>query len=124
MHIGLHHHRQQGPVDAAARLQQRREERALAQLGDPQFHVTGLGRQQPGSSSVAVGGAGVSRLVAVGADVLGGLGVDQRLQHQPECLTDDIQATTDAQRRQQVGHGRLVKGHRGELLVCTLAGTH
>jgi hypothetical protein len=33
MHVGLHHHRQQRPVDAAARLQQRREERARAQLG-------------------------------------------------------------------------------------------
>jgi hypothetical protein len=43
-----------------------------------------------------VGGAGVSPLVAAGADVLGGLGVDQRLQHQPECLTDDIQATASA----------------------------
>jgi hypothetical protein len=32
MHIGLHDHRQQGPVDAAARLQQRREERPFPQL--------------------------------------------------------------------------------------------
>ena len=33
VHIGLYHHRQQGPVDPAARFQQRREERPLARLG-------------------------------------------------------------------------------------------
>jgi hypothetical protein len=32
VHVGLHHHRQQGPVGAAAGLQQRREERPLPQL--------------------------------------------------------------------------------------------
>jgi hypothetical protein len=50
VHIGLHHHRQQRPVDATAWLQQRREERALAQLGDPKFDITCLG----GSSRVRV----------------------------------------------------------------------
>ena len=32
VHVGLHHHREQRPVDAPAPLQQRREERALPQL--------------------------------------------------------------------------------------------
>ena len=34
-------------VDPAARLEDRREERPLAQLRDPQLDVTGLGGQQP-----------------------------------------------------------------------------
>jgi hypothetical protein len=72
MHVGLHDDGQQGPVDAAARLQQRREERALPQLGDAQLHITGLGRQQPRAGAVAMGGAGVGALIPASADVLGG----------------------------------------------------
>jgi dihydrofolate reductase len=34
VHIGLHHHREQSPIDPARPLQQRREERALTQLRD------------------------------------------------------------------------------------------
>jgi hypothetical protein len=52
----LHHHRQQGPVDAAARLQQRWKERSLAQLGDLELDITGLGRQQPHAAAMAMGG--------------------------------------------------------------------
>jgi hypothetical protein len=35
-------------------------------------------------------------LIGLGADVLGGLGVDQRLQHQREAFADDIQAAAGA----------------------------
>ena len=45
--VGLHHHREQGPVDAPAPFQDRREEAALAQLRDLQLNVAGLGGQQP-----------------------------------------------------------------------------
>ena len=44
--VGLHHHRVQRLVDPPARLEDRREERALAQLGDAQLDIAGLGRQQ------------------------------------------------------------------------------
>ena len=37
MHVRLHHHREQSLVDTAAPLQQRREERPLPQLRDPQI---------------------------------------------------------------------------------------
>ena len=40
--VGLHDHRPQGPVDAPARLEQGREEAALAQLGDPQLESPAL----------------------------------------------------------------------------------
>jgi hypothetical protein len=116
MHISLHHHRQQGPVDAAARLQQRREERPLAQLGDPQLHVAGLGRQQPGPGAVAVGRAAGRSLIAVSADLLGGLSLDQGLPHQRERLADDVQVAAGAQCIQQLRQGRLAEGHRGGLL--------
>jgi hypothetical protein len=79
------------PVDAPAGLQQRREERALPQLGDLELHIAGLGRQQPGASPVAVGRGGLGALIGLGADVLSGLGVDQGLQHQRHALANDIQ---------------------------------
>ena len=116
MHIGLHHHRQQGPVDAAARLQQCREERPLAQLGDAQLDIAGLGRQQPRAGAVTVRGALLASLIGAGADVLGGLGVDQRLEHQGEPFADDVQVAASAQCIKQLGQGRLAEGHRGELL--------
>jgi hypothetical protein len=97
VHIGLHHHCQQGPVDAPAWLQQRREERALPQLGDLEVHVAGLGRQQPGAEPVAVGDAGVSALIGPGADLLGSFSVDQGLQHQRQCLTDEVEVAAGAQ---------------------------
>jgi hypothetical protein len=122
VHIGLHDHRQQGPVDAPARLQQHREERAFPELGNVQLDIAGLGRQQPGSGAVAVRRPAGAALVAVGADLLGGLGIDQCLQNQPKRFADDVQATASAQRCKQVGHGRLVKGHRGELLGVNLGG--
>jgi hypothetical protein len=79
VHVGLHDDRQQGPVDTAAWLQQRREERPLPQLGDAQLHVTGLGRQQPHAGAVAMRGALLGPLIGSSTDVLGGLGIDQRL---------------------------------------------
>ena len=96
MHIGLHHHRQQRPVDAAAGLQQGREERAFAQRGNAQLDVAGLGRQQPGPGAVAVSGAAGGALVAVGADALGGLSVNQRLQHKGKTLADEVEVTAGA----------------------------
>jgi hypothetical protein len=59
MHEGLHDHRPQGPVDAPPGFEERREEAAVAELGDGQLHVAGLGRQQPGPAAVAVSGAGI-----------------------------------------------------------------
>jgi len=66
-----------------------------------------------------VGGALLGPLIRAGADVLGGLGVDQRPQHQREPLADDIQVTTGTQCIQQLRQGRLtdrtyaVAGRRG-----------
>ncbi len=113
MDEGLHDHRPQGPVDAAAGPEQGREEAALAELADGQLHVTGLGRQHPGAAAVAMGGTGVAALVAGGTDLLGGLQVDEGLQHELHGLSHEVEVSAGAQRVEEVGQCRLVKGHRG-----------
>jgi hypothetical protein len=57
VHTDLHHHREQGTVDPSATLQDRRDNAALAQLGDLQLDIVGLGRQQPIALTVALRGA-------------------------------------------------------------------
>jgi hypothetical protein len=110
--VGLHHHRVQGLVDASTRFQDRREERPLAELGDAQLDVTGLGRHQMGSGAVAVGGAGLGALIAASADVLGRFHLDELLHHEANCVTDQIDTLTGAERIQQLGQDRLSQGHR------------
>jgi hypothetical protein len=70
-----------------------------------------------------VSGALLGPLVRPSADVLGGLGVDQCLQHQGERLADEVEVTAGAQCIKQVGQGRLAQGHRGELLGVNLGRT-
>ena len=113
VHEGLHDHRPQSPVDAPAGLQQGREEAAVAQLGDGQLDVAGLGRQQPHPVAVALVGAGVGALVAGGADHLGGLQVDEGLEHELHRLAHEVQVAARAEGVEKFGQGRLVEGHRG-----------
>jgi hypothetical protein len=87
-----------------------------SELGDLELDVAGLGGQQPGAAAVAVGGPGGGAFVAAGADLLGGFGLNQRLEHQREGFTNHVQVAAGAQCIQQLGQGRLVEGHRGDLL--------
>jgi hypothetical protein len=64
-----------------------------------------------------MGGACVGALVPASADVLGGLGVDQGLQHQGQALADDVQVTASTQRIQQISNGRLVQAIVANSLV-------
>jgi hypothetical protein len=57
--VGLHHHREQRLVDAAAPFQQRREERAGTQLRDPQLQIPGRRGQRAGAVPVALGGPSI-----------------------------------------------------------------
>ena len=116
MHERLHDHRPQRPVDAAAGLEQGRKEAAVAELGDGQLDVTGLGRQQPGAAAVAMGGAGLVALVVGGADHLRRLQVNEGLQHELHRLPHEVEVSAGAQGVEKVGQGRLVEGHRGVLL--------
>jgi hypothetical protein len=76
--VGLHHNREQRLVDAAAPLQQRREERAGAQLRDPQLQIPDRHGQGARAVSVALRRAGLGALMGCGADHRGQLGFDQR----------------------------------------------
>ena len=62
-------------------------------------------------------GAVVVPLVAAGADLLGRLQVDQRLQHELHGFTHDVEVSAGAERVEEFGKGRLVEGDRGLLLV-------
>jgi hypothetical protein len=105
--VGLHHHRVERLVDPAARLQNRREEAAFAELGDAQLDIAGLGRQQAWAVTVAFGHTIVGTLITASADVLDRLGLDHLLQHQLHGIADQVHAVTGAERVQQIGHGRL-----------------
>ncbi len=124
VHVGLHHHRVQGLIDPPARLEDRREERALAQLRDSQFHVTGLRGQHPRSGTVAIGHPSVAAFITGSADPFSGFELDEFLQHQTDGITDQVDAITSAERVEQLGQGRLWQGHRRDLLRCVLGGTH
>jgi hypothetical protein len=112
VNVGLHHDRVERLVDATPRLEDDGEERPLAELGDPQLDVAGLGRQHPLAGAVAVGDAGVGPLVAAGADPFGGFGLDELLHDHPDRLADQVDTISGAERLEQLGHGRLGQGHR------------
>lgn len=61
-------------------------------------------------------GAGVGAFVWAGADHLGGLDVDQRLQHHLHAATDHVDVATGAHCVQQLGQVKLFMGHRCGLL--------
>ena len=105
-HVRLDHHREQRPVDATSPLKDRGEEAAPPQLADPQLHVAGLGRQQPGRGAVALVRARVRPLVALGADHLGGLRFDERLEHHPDAASTHIAVAACADGLQQLGRVR------------------
>ena len=84
----------------------------VAQLGDCQLHVTGLGGEQPGPAAVAMGGAGGAALEAAGTDHLISFQLDEGLQHELHRLPQEVQVTARAQGVEQLGQSRLVEGHR------------
>jgi hypothetical protein len=98
--VGLHHHRVHRLVDPPARLQDAREEAALAQLGDAQLDVTGLDRQQPRPGTVAFGHPAIGALIPSGTDLLGRFGLDQLFQHQLHRVTDHIGGYAGTERLQ------------------------
>ena len=69
-----------------------------------------------GAGAVALGGSGVVLLVHAGADVLGGLGIDERLEDRVEQGAHELAVIGGAHRFGQLEQGRLVQGHRVVLL--------
>src|SRR3989442_155195 len=63
-------------------------------------------------AAIAVGRALVAPLVASGANRLGGLELDELLEHERHRLAQDVLAAAGADRVEQLGQGRLWQGHR------------
>lgn len=112
MDVGLHHDRIQSLVDPAAWLEDDREERAFAQLGDAQLDVASLGGQRPRTAAVAFADAVLGAFVGSGADPFGCFDLDQLLQCNTHGFADQIDAVTRAERVEELGKGRLWQGHR------------
>ena len=102
----------------------RGEEAAPAQLGDGQLDVAGLGGEHPGTVPVALVGALIGPLIALGTDERGQLGLDQLLADQADGFSDQVEPFARLEGSEQLGQDRLVKGHRCVLLWCVRTGTH
>ncbi len=92
--VGLHDDRPQCPVDAPAGFEQGWEEGALAELGDAQLDIAGLGRQQACATAVAMGRALLAALVAASADGLAGFELDELLEDEAHGLAQRVGTVT------------------------------
>jgi hypothetical protein len=112
VHVSLHDHGEQGPVDAPPALQQARVEAAGAQLGDGQLDVAGRGGQQPDAVAVALGDAGLGALVGLGADGRAGLGLDELLEDPLQALAHPVGQLAAFERVEELGQVMIGEGHR------------
>jgi hypothetical protein len=112
VHVGLHHHREQRLVDPAAAFQQRREERSLSQLRDPQLELARRGGQGSRSGSVALRHAIRGAFERSSADERRRLRVNQLLVERFGRDPDPVADIGEFQFPEQLEEGRLVKSHR------------
>ena len=68
----------------------------MAQLGDLELQVAGLGGQEALAGAVSVGHALGAALIAAGADRLGRLQLDQGLQHQLHARAQHVEVAARA----------------------------
>jgi len=111
MNIGFHDHREQRTVDPPAALEDGREEASLAELGDLELQVAGLGRQQPIPGPVALRGPGARALEAFGAYPGGRLGIDEGLEHELDAPAHDVDLAAGADRIEQFVQVSIGDGH-------------
>ena len=90
LHIALHDHRGQGPLGPPARLQQRREVAAGAQLGDRQLDRPDPGVPVPWPIPIAVGHPLGAALAVLGADLGRHLDLHQRLGKGAHALAQEV----------------------------------
>ena len=124
VHVGLHHHREQGLLDPTAPLQQGREERPHTQLPDLQPEVPGRGRQPAGTGAVAKGGAVVGALEWGSADERGRFRIDQRLVESFGRVPDSVGDIGEFQLAKEVEQASLVLSHRVVSFVRSSVGSH
>lgn len=108
MDVSLHHHREQGLIDPAAALQQRREERPRPQLRDPQIQIPGRGRQRPRTGAVADRDTTLRAFIRGRADERGRLRVDQLLIELLRREPDPVADIGGLQFPEELEEGRLV----------------
>jgi len=127
----LHDDGVEGLVDAAAGLEDGREEAPSAQFGDSQIHVVRLGGEHSRAVPVALVGTVIAALIAPGADQRGQLGLDQLLADQADRFSDQIESLARFEGSEQFGQehtedhaaGPLVGGPSDSLQNPPLWGT-
>ena len=112
MNVGLHHDREQGLIDPAAPLQQRREERPLPQLRNPQLQLTRGGRKSARTGPVALRDTIRSAFERGGTDERGRFRIDQLLIERLGRNPDSVGDIGEFKFPEQLEEGRLVKSHR------------
>ena len=122
MHIGLDHDGVEGLIDPTATLQDRGEEAALADLRDLEGEIPGLRGDLPGSGSVPPGRPRQAPLMRLGADVVGGLLIDQGLVEEGHHLAHQIEIGALVDSIRERGQVKLLMGHRSISLSCLLKG--
>jgi hypothetical protein len=90
--VGFHDHRVEGLVDAPPALQQAGEEAPGPQFRDRKLEAAGLRGHRFLPVTVAPGGAGAGVFAPLGADLCGGLGLDQFLQQPLGDLADEFKS--------------------------------
>lgn len=90
MDVGLHDHRVEGLVDAPPALEQAGEEASGPQFRDRELEVAGLRGHGLLPVAVASGRAGAGVFAPLGADLCGGLRLDQFLQQPLGDLPDEF----------------------------------
>lgn len=88
--VCLHDDRVEGLVDAPPALEEAGEEASGPQFGDGEFQVAGLRGHRLLPVAVAPGRAGLGVFAPLGADLCGGLGLDQFLQQSLGDLADEF----------------------------------
>ena len=112
----------EGLIDPTATLQDRGEEAALADLRDLEGEIPGLRGDLPGSGSIPPGRPRQAPLMRLGADVVGGLGIDQGLVEEGHHLAHQIEIGALMNSIRERGQVKLLMGHRSISLSCLLKG--
>lgn len=106
MQVGLHHDREQRLTRPSPALQQRREERSVAQFWICSSRSPAVLGQGAGAVPVALGGAALRALVQGGAARLGQLGLEKRSLDRLLILTDMITNIGDLSVHQELRAGQ------------------
>jgi hypothetical protein len=109
---GLHDDGVEGLVNAPSSFEHARKEAALAELGNLQLHVAGLGDELARSGADSLRGAGQRAFVTLHLDHLGRFGVDQRLREEADHLANEVTATVAPELFEHRGQVKIMVGHR------------